>query len=117
MLLLISALNIFAQQKQLLIDPVKDRKEKNGYTIQLKMALNNTILFDLLQAGKSVFKQPINPLTRLPIGFDNKEDAWRVANWMIDQYGKEGHFPSLIPPNVARQLNVRNINTQPLPVN
>lgn len=107
-LLLVSALTIFAQQKPLLPDPVKDKKEKNGYTIQLKMALGNTVLFDLYQAGKPVFSQPMNPVTMLPQGFDRKQDAFRVAEWMIDQYGKEGRFPPVVPPGVAGRFNIKN---------
>ncbi len=108
MLLQMSAAVIFAQQKPLLIDPVKDKKDKGGYTILLKAAPANTVLFDLLKAGKAVFNQQMNPVTMLPIGFDTKNDAWKVAEYMIDQYGKQGKFPPILPPNVAIILNIQN---------
>jgi hypothetical protein len=96
-----------AQQKPLLIDPVKDKREKNGYTIQLKMAPSNTVLFDIWQTGKPVFNQPNNPVTMLPQGFESKDDAWKVAEWMVGEYNGQAHFPPMVPPHVARQLNVK----------
>ena len=107
-LLQMNAAIIFAQQKPFLIDPVKDKKEKNGYTIQLKTAPGNTVSFNLLKTGKPVFNQPMNPVTMLPMGFVTKSDAWKVAEYMIDQYGKQGQFPQVLPPNVAVILNIQN---------
>ena len=110
MLLQMGAAVIFAQQKPLLIDFVKDKKEKSGYTIQLKTARGNTISFDLLKAGRPVFNQPMNPVTMLPMGFVTKNDALKVAEYMIDQYGKQGKFPQILPPNVSAILNLQNLN-------
>ena len=108
---------LHAQQRPMLLDPVKDRKEKDGYTIRLKMAPGNTILFDLLKDQQTVFKHHMNPVTMLPQGFSSKEDAFKVAEWMIDKYGAQGHFPPMVPPGVARQLNLGNPLPKPLPVN
>ena len=93
------------------LDPVKDRKEKDGYVIQLNPAPQNTILFDILKDGAPVFNQPMNPVTLQPPGFESREDAWKLAEWMIGQYAGQGKFPAQVPPQVALQLNVKLIRT------
>jgi len=108
---------LYAQQHPMLLIPVKDKKEKDGYTIRLKMAPGNTVLFDLLKGQQPVFNHSMNPVTMLPQGFSSKEDAFKVAEWMIDKYGAQGHFPPMVPPGVAKQLNVANSLPKPLPVN
>ncbi len=105
--LVLSAHTIFAQQKNAFIDSVKDSREFNGYNIQLKAAPGNSFLFNLLKGAKPVFNPPINPLTRSPLGFARKEDAYRLAMWMVAQYGKSGQFPMLLPPELAKQLNLQ----------
>lgn len=104
---------LHAQQHPMVLNPVKDKKEMNGYTIRLKMAPGNTVLFDLLKGQQPVFNHSMNPVTMLPQGFASKEDAFKVAEWMINKYGAQGHFPPMVPPGVAKQLNVSNS----LPVN
>lgn len=108
---------LHAQQHPMLLDPINDKKEKNGYSILLKMAPGNTVLFDLLKGQQPVFKQAMNPVTMLPQGFSSKEEAFKVAEWMIDKYGAQGHFPPLVPPDVARKLNVANSLPKTQPVN
>jgi len=76
---------LHAQQHPMLLDPINDKKEKGGYSIRLKTAPGNTILFDLLKDQQPVFKQAMNPVTMLPQGFSSKEDAFKVAEWMIDK--------------------------------
>jgi len=60
-----------AQQQPIMIDPVKDKKEISGYTIQLKSAPRNTVLFEIKQQGKPVYMHPMNPVSMLPEGFDS----------------------------------------------
>lgn len=99
---------LHAQQHPMLLDPINDKKEKDGYSIRLKMAPGNTVLFDLFKGQQPVFKHAMNPVTMLPQGFSSKEEAFKVAEWMIDRYGAQGHFPPLVPPDVARKLDVAN---------
>ena len=63
------------QQQHLLIDPVKDKKEISGYTIKLKMALDNTVLFEIHQQGKPVYIYPMNPVSMMSEGFETREDV------------------------------------------
>jgi hypothetical protein len=104
-----------AQQPPIMIDPVKDKKEISGYTIQLKMAPRNTVLFEIMQQGKPVYMHPMNPVSMLPEGFDTKEDAFKVAEWMIREYGKQPHFPPMVPPHVVRELKIKDPLTQRTP--
>ena len=99
------------------VEPGKRPKEMNGYSIRLKMAPGNTVLFDLLKDQHPVFNHSMNPVTMLPQGFASKADAYKVAEWMIGKYGAQGHFPPMLPPGVAKQLNVANSFPKPLPVN
>ncbi len=117
LLLQIVLVTLHAQQHPMLLDPINDKKEKDGYFIQLKMAPGNTFLFDLLKGQQPVFKQAMNPVTMLPQGFSSKEDAFKVAEWMIDKYGARGHFPPMVPPDVARKLNVAHSLPKPASVN
>ena len=100
-----------AQSSQRPLDPVKDRREKDGYVIQLKPAPQNTVLFDILKDGTPVFSQPMNPVTLQPPGFESHEDAWKLAEWMIGQYAGQVKFPAQVPPQVALQLNVKILRT------
>lgn len=117
LLLQIVLATLHAQQHPIVLNPVKDKKEMKGYTIRLKMAPGNTVLFDLLKGQQPVFKQAMNPVTMLPQGFSSKEEAFRVAEWMIDRYGAQGHFPPMVPPDMARKLNVANSLPKTQPVN
>ena len=117
LLLQIVLVTLHAQQHPIVLNPVKDKKEMKGYTIRLKMAPGNTVLFDLLKGQQPVFNHPVNPVTMLPQGFSSKEDAFKVAEWMIDKYGAQGHFPPMVPPDVTRKLNLANSLPKPASVN
>jgi hypothetical protein len=81
-----------AQQPPLLLDPVKDKREVQGYTIQLRPAPGNTVLFEIFNHG-----HPMHPVTMLPEGFLTKAEAYKVAEWMIKEYGRQPHpFPPMV---------------------
>jgi len=67
------------QQQPVLIYPVKEKKEIRGYTIQLKMAPGNTMLFEIHQQCKSVYIYHLNPVSMWPEGFETRDDAYKVA--------------------------------------
>jgi hypothetical protein len=96
-----------AQQPPLLLDPVKDKKEVQGYTIQLRPAPGNTVLFEIFKQGRPMYQHPMHPVTMLPEGFPTKEEAYKVAEWMIKEYGRQPHpFPPMVPPHVTKELKV-----------
>ena len=72
----------------------------------------NTVLFEIIKQGQQVYNHPMNPINLRPEGFTTKEDAFKVAEWMIKQYGKQDRFPPMVPPHVIHELKVRNPNNQ-----
>ncbi len=115
MLPFISSVSVHAQKPS--VPGNEDRKKIQEFTIQLRPAPANTVLFDIVRQGRPVFNQPMNPVTMLPKGFQTKEDAFKVAEWMITQYGRLEHFPPMVPPHVAQQLNIKNLLPIPKPGN
>jgi hypothetical protein len=88
-----------AQKPPLLLYPVKDKKEVQEYTIQLRPAPGNTDLFDIFKQGRPMYQHPMHPVTMLPEGFPNKDEAYKVAEWMIKEYGRQPHpFPPQLYP-------------------
>jgi hypothetical protein len=92
------------------IDPGKDQKVVQGYIVRLRPGINLTYLFDILQNGKLVHEASPNILNTTIEGYDSKEQAYDVAEWVIDEYKKAGRIPSTIPPHIATQLKLKPIN-------
>jgi len=85
--------------------PQRDQKIMNGYTIHLTPAFGNTFGFAIMKGNKPVWSQPFNPLSAAPTGFKNKEDAYKVAEWIITKGIKNG-IPQKISPSDLKQLNL-----------
>ena len=85
--------------------PQRDQKIMNGYTIHLTPAFGNTLGFAIMKGNKPVWSQPFNPLSAAPTGFKNKEDAYKVAEWIITKGIKNG-IPQKISPRDLKQLNL-----------
>jgi hypothetical protein len=107
----------FAQQKPIAIDPAKDKKDVNGFTVQLRPAPGNTVLFFILKQDKIAFEYPMNPITSKQEGFEDKEDAFKVAEWMIRQYGSESKFPINIPSVIATVLQLKQSHSSSISQN
>ncbi len=112
LLLQVATLALLAQQNEDAqphepLNPQKDKKEFQGFTIRLKPAPGNTYLFDILRRGTPA-GAPLhhNPVTMLPQGFNSKADAYKVAEWMIKKQKKTGHIPPVLPPHIAKTLNI-----------
>jgi hypothetical protein len=76
----------------------------NGFTIQLTSKNITSYSFDILAEKTTRHFQ--NPMPFAPKGIQKKEDAYKIAQWIINEYKKTGHWENLIPPHVARQLGV-----------
>jgi len=85
--------------------PQRDQKIMNGYTIHLTPAFGNTFGFAIMKGNKPVWSQPFNPLSAAPTGFKNKEDAYKVAEWIITKGIKNG-IPQKISQYDLKQLNL-----------
>lgn len=85
----------------------QDKKVIQGLVVQLRVAPGNTYLFDIMQGPVCLnIQMKNNPATMLPKGFESKEDALNVGEWMIKQYKKDGHLPGVVPPHVLSQLKI-----------
>ena len=77
----------------------------NGFTIKLISKNITSYSFDIL-AEKSLAHHFQNPLPFARKGIQKKEDAYKVAQWIISEYQKTGHWENMMPPHIARQLQI-----------
>src|SRR6478736_8204537 len=93
-------------------NPEKEKREINGYTIRLMPMPANTFGFFIMKGKKPVYSQLSDPFSHSPVGFKNKEDAYKLAEWVAGEDNKKGRPPMVIPPSVAKQLNLQDTNSQ-----
>jgi len=93
-------------------NPEKDKREINGYTIHLMPMPANTFGFFIMKGKKPVYSQLSDPFSHSPVGFKNKEDAYKLAEWVAGEDSKNGRPPRTIPPSVAKQLNLQSTKAQ-----
>jgi hypothetical protein len=84
-----------------------NEKRVEGYVILIRPALAATFLFDILKDGKIVYSQASNPFTMQAEGFEKKDEAFKIAEWLIGEYKLTQHFPPVIPPHVANQYKIK----------
>ena len=94
-------------QKHERVNQQKDTKVIDGFTVQLKDALENTYLFDITKNGKTLLVLAEHPVTMRHIGFNTKVDTYKIAQWLINEYKVTGNFPKVVPPHVPLQLGIR----------
>lgn len=93
------------------VNPLKDKQEYEGYTIRLLPAIpvtggGGSYGFEILKNNRPVvhLDQPRMPV--LPKGIQTKADAYKIAQWMIQQYNKTMHWPNVVPPHLAHELKI-----------
>ena len=96
------------------VNPVKDKQEYQGYTIRLMPAMPmpgsmGSYGFYILKDNKPVAHQFQNPLPFSPKGTQIKEDAYKIAQWMIREYASTGHWQNVVPPHVAHELKLSSL--------
>jgi hypothetical protein len=90
------------------------KKEIDGYTIQIKPAPLETFLFDILKDGRPVYTLMNNPFTMKPEGFEKRNDAFNIGEWLIREFKMTQHFPPIVPPHVADLYKIKiNSETRP----
>src|SRR5215203_6189249 len=105
LLLLFFSLGLSAQEREN-VKP-EDKKQVDGLTVVLKQAPHNSFLFDILDGPVQInIASDQNPATGLKKGFASREDAFKVAQWMIKQYRKDKYLPSVVPPHVLDELKI-----------
>lgn len=87
-------------------DPQKDKRELSGYTIQLIPLPGHTFGFHVMKDGKPVYVQFSDPFSLVRVGFKNKDDAFNLAGWVVEESKKNGRPPVGIPADVGRQLHL-----------
>ena len=105
MFLLISVTTIFAQQAEK-FDPAKDQKQMQGYVIHLVPVPGGTFGFTIIKGKKAVWSQLSNPFVPGQNGFKLKEDAYKLAEWIVSEEIKNGAAPKRFTPQLAKQLNI-----------
>ena len=93
------------------VNPVKDKQDYQGYTIMLMPALPTpqsmgSYGFDILKDNLPVVHQSQNASPFMPKGIQKKDDAYKIAQWMIREYKKTGHWQKMLPPHIAHELKL-----------
>lgn len=81
--IMLAALVVQAQKK-LSVNRQKNQVEFKGYTICIIPATMGTYAYDVFKDRKLVLHQRNNPFTGRPVGLRHKEDAFKVAEWQIE---------------------------------
>ena len=72
-------------QKHEPLNTQKDRREFQGYTIRLLPVRGGGYGYDIMRANERVIHQGRNPFSFSSRGLANKEDAFKLAQWQIQQ--------------------------------
>ena len=109
LLLSLCCAKLKAQQSETL-DPLKDKKEIDNYTIHLIPGFGKTFGFCITKEKRPIWSQISNPFEHPPLGFKTKTDAYKVAEWIINEDIKNGKLPTSVPPEVGVQLSLLKSN-------
>lgn len=103
--ILICSATLFAQKNESQNSSME--KKVDGFVIFIRPAPGPTFLFDILKNGQVMYRQTNNPFTLQPEGFEKKEDAFKVAEWLVNEYKTTQHFPPNVPPHVADLYKIK----------
>ena len=108
-ILQIGVFTVFAQKREPVnvtkpepVNPISDKQEYQGYTIRLipVMPAPGSVAsygFDILKDNEPVVYQFQNALPFSQKGVQKKEDAYKIAQWIIQDYKKTGHWQNIVP--------------------
>jgi hypothetical protein len=120
-ILQIAVFTVVAQKKEPVnvtrpepVNPLSDKQEYLGYTIRLIPAMPApgsvaSYGFDILINNKPVVHQFQNPSPFSHKGILKKEDAYKIARWIIQNYRKTGHWQNTVSADVARELKIETL--------
>lgn len=100
------------EQTPLQFNPEKDIMDYMGYLIKLRPALPTggsffSYGFIILENNKLVARQYKNPVPSISTGIQNKDDAYNIAKWMIDNYKKTGSWKDSLAAPEAHALKIK----------
>jgi len=84
---------------------INNTRDYSGFTIKLMSQNVTGYSFDI-SGEKNLARHFQNPLPFSPKGIQKKEDAYKITQWLINEYKKTGHWENSVPPHVARQLGI-----------
>ena len=102
--------------KRVPVIEMNNTRDYSGFTIQLISKNLDRYSFDILTGTKTMAHHFQDPLPFSPKGIQKKEDAYKIAQWMINQYKKTGHWENMMPPHVAQSnwklsaINIKRLN-------
>ena len=120
-ILQIAVFTVVAQKKEPVnvtrpepVNPLSDKQEYLRYTIRLIPAMPApgsvaSYGFDILINNKPVVHQFQNPLPFSHNGIQKKEDASKIAQWIIQDYKKTGHWQNTVPAYIAHELKIETL--------
>ena len=85
---------------------INDAREFSGFAISLVSKDLGNYSFDIFSDKKVFLRHFQNPLPFSPHGIQKKEDAYKIAQWIITDYKRTGHWDNMVPPHIARQLGI-----------
>jgi len=87
-------------------NPFLDKREYKGYLIKLKISCQSQFGFDILKSHSPQTIQFQNLLAFSNKGVQKKEDAYKIAEWIISEYERTGHWEHTVPPHIVKQLGI-----------
>jgi hypothetical protein len=88
---------------------IYDHSTIDGYTVRLTTTTTGTrgYGFNILNANNSLVHRFPNPLPSFPKGIQNKDDAFKIAAWVIREFQAHGHWSNIVPRHVVSELNIK----------
>ena len=84
---------------------MNNTRDYSGFTIKLMSQNVTGYSFDI-SGEKNLARHFQNPLPFSPKGIQKKEDAYKIAQWIINEYKKTGHWENMVPPHVLKELKI-----------
>jgi len=84
---------------------INNTRDYSGFTIKLMSQNVTGYSFDI-SGEKNLARHFQNPLPFSPKGIQKKEDAYKIAQWIINEYKKTGHWENMVPPHVLKELKI-----------
>jgi hypothetical protein len=92
------------------INILNEKSEYLGYTIKLIPGTTGKYGFDISHVESAALHRFQNPLAFSQKGIQKKEDAYKIAQWIISQYERTGHWVNLVPPHIVNELKINLTN-------
>jgi hypothetical protein len=86
---------------------LNEARAYRDFTIKLTPQNLNNYGFDITTDTKVLTRHFQNPLPFSAHGIQKKEDAYKIAQWIINEYEKTGHWENLVPPHVLKELKIQ----------